>query len=112
MAKVTVPADLALGHKRRTEYRIGSRYYDYDFRAVATEAVEVPAGRFVALRVVGQGWTGPPDSMDRLREQREEIWIDSATLVKVRWTWSRRGPRGSIEASSNWMLRSMRTRTW
>lgn len=107
-AKVMLPANLTLGLKWRTEYRIDRRFYYYDYRAVAREPVEVPAGRFVALRLVGQGWAGPPDSMGRLREQNEVIWVDPITLVKVKWTWSRRGPRGGIEASSNWELRSMR----
>jgi hypothetical protein len=104
-AKVTVPAEIALGKKWRTEYFIGKRFYYYDFRVVAREEVEVPAGRFTALRIDGVGWT-PVDDLGQRRQQTEEIWVDPATFVRVKWNWTRRS-RNLIDGSARWSLRAM-----
>jgi hypothetical protein len=95
-ALVQAPAELALGKRWRSGYRNhlparrGTEWCYAESRVVATEVVEVPAGRFDTCRVEQQGesighnwrtlWSGT-------------IWIDPSTMFIVRQEFRHRNAR-------------------
>ena len=107
-AKVQFPADLAIGKSWRTDYQNrydgGSDKAFYNMRVVALEDVEVPAGKYRAYRIEGEGWADGSRGRFRLSDT---YWIDPATFVIVKSHWTSR-VNGAIISGSNRELRSLR----
>ena len=89
------PAELQLGKRWQTAYRnLDARgqvvsSFEHQFKVVAFEEVQVPAGRFKAFKVErtgqggGAGWTG-------FNREWARYWIDPSTMRPLRFELQRR----------------------
>lgn len=104
--KVVMPSELAMGRSWRTDYVNrypgGQASVFYDFKVVALEEVDVPAGRIRAYRIEGSGFA---DDGNYHAQQTDTAWIDPRNFVLVKWRWTRRA-NGQVDGSSTLALRA------
>jgi hypothetical protein len=102
-AKVVLPAELAIGKTWQTSFVAdtprGIEKNHLSYRVVALEAVDVPAGRFMAYKIEGSGWAG-------YAHLTETHWIDPATFARVKLEWVSRW-NSRVEGSARVELRRM-----
>ena len=99
-----VPADIALGKRWRTAYTNtrpdGEAVASYwDFRVVALEEIQVPAGSFRAFKIEGNGadkFIGRRTPLDGELASRQFFWIDPLTMIELRGEQELRDGKGKI----------------
>ncbi len=104
---MVVPADLQVGKRWRSAFTNqranGPRTQNfYDYRVLALEEVEVPAGRFLAYRLEGIGQAVFPNQTMSLRNV---IWVDPATMLPVRQISHQSLSDGTVTQNFTWSLR-------
>jgi hypothetical protein len=98
------PADIALGKRWRTAYTNtrpdGEAVASYwDFRVVALEEIQVPAGSFRAFKIEGNGadkFIGRRTPLDGELASRQSFWIDPLTMIELRGEQELRDGKGKI----------------
>jgi hypothetical protein len=109
------PADLAVGRRWQSRYlqtikssgELESEF-SWSHVAQAIETIEVPAGRFTALRIAAQGdrrlWQ---EASNPVQRHQRTYWLDVQTLVVLREELIARGHQSTIVAQGSRELLSM-----
>ena len=97
-ALLVAPADLSLGKKWQSAYTntrpdgVVETVF-WDFKVVALEPVEVPAGRYLAFRIEGRGEARYADGFST---RTTTVWVDAASMLAVKRDIINRDRRGNI----------------
>lgn len=85
-ALLLAPAELALGKQWQSACSVssgttGNHFFVANFRVVALEDIELPAGRFKAFKIEGTGVGSSPGSSVRFTRK---VWVDPGTMRTLR----------------------------